>query len=350
MVNSNKNESMKNLFIGIDYSKKKFDVSLLEREKTEEIKHECFENTPEGCKAMLKWIQLCATVPMEEWLFCGEHTGLYGVLLTEFLLKKKFFVWIENPMQIKLSAGLKREKNDKVDSQEIARYAYRFQDRARCFQIQDKSLKSLQLLLSFRDRLMRNKHSILVAAQEIRAVLKRDTTARYIYEQTKRDVERLDKEIKDVESRMKEIIQASEELKVNYQLVTSIKGIGLINTVALMIHTDNFARFQNCRQLACYAGVVPFEKTSGSSIKSGSHISHLANIQIKTLLTQAARSAVLYNPELRQYYERKLKEGKLEQVVINNVRNKLLHHIFAIVQKKQPYQVNYINSLNKNVA
>ena len=155
---------MKNLFIGIDYSKKKFDVSLLERGKIEEIKHECFENTPEGCKAMLKWVQLCATVPMEEWLFCGEYTGLYGVLLTEFLLKKKFFVWIENLMQIKLSAGLKREKNDKVDSQEIARYAYRFQDMARCFQIQDKSLKSLQLLLSFRDRLMRNKHSILVAA------------------------------------------------------------------------------------------------------------------------------------------------------------------------------------------
>lgn len=140
---------------------------------------------------------------------------------------------------------------------------------------------------------------------------------------------------------MKEIIQASEELKVNYQLVTSIKGIALINAVALMIHTDNFTRFQNCRQLACYAGVVPFEKTSGSSIKSGSHISHLANIQIKTLLTQAARSAVLYNPELRQYYERKIKEGKLEQVVINNVRNKLLHRIFAIVQNKQTYQVKH---------
>jgi transposase len=197
---------------------------------------------------------------------------------------------------------------------------------------------------------MRNKHSILVAAQEIRAVLKRDTTARYIYEQTKRDVERLNKEIKDVESKMKDIIQASEELKVNYLLATSIKGIALINTVALMIHTDNFTRFQNCRQLACYAGVVPFEKTSGSSIKGGSHVSHLANIQIKTLLTQAARSAVLYNPELRQYYERKIKEGKLEQVVINNVRNKLLHRIFAIVQKKQPYQANYNNQLNKNAA
>lgn len=341
---------MKNLFIGIDYSKKKFDVSLLERDKMQEISHNSFENTPEGCKAMLKWIVFQTNVPSEEWLFCGEHTGLYGVLLTEFLVKRKYFVWMENPMQIKLSGGLKREKNDKVDSQEIARYAYRFQDKAKCFQVQDKSLKSLQLLLSFRDRLLRNKHSILVAAQEIRAVLKRDTTARYIYEQTKRDVERLNKEIKEVESRMKEIIHASEELKENYLLATSVKGIALINTVALMIHTDNFTRFQNCRQLSCYAGVAPFEKTSGSSIRSGSHVSHLANIQIKTLLTQAARSAIKYDTELRQYYERKIKEGKLDQVVINNVRNKLLHRIFAIVQKKQPYQENYINSLNKNAA
>lgn len=341
---------MKNLFIGIDYSKKKFDVSLLERDKMQEISHNSFENTPEGCKAMLKWIVFQTNVPSEEWLFCGEHTGLYGVLLTEFLVKRKYFVWIENPMQIKLSGGLKREKNDKVDSQEIAKYAYRFQDKAKCFQVQDKSLKSLQLLLSFRDRLLRNKHSILVAAQEIRSVLKRDTTARYIYEQTKRDVERLNKEIKEVESRMKEIIHSSEELKENYLLATSVKGIALINTVALMIHTDNFTRFQNCRQLSCYAGVAPFEKTSGSSIRSGSHVSHLANIQIKTLLTQAARSAIKYDPELRQYYERKIKEGKLDQVVINNVRNKLLHRIFAIVKKRQPYQENYINSLNKNVA
>lgn len=253
-------------------------------------------------------------------------------------------------MQIKLCSGFRREKNDKVDSQQIARYAYRFQDKAKCFKLPDKSLNSLQLLLAFRDRLMRNKHSLLVAAREIRAVLKRDTTARYIYEQTKKDVQRLDKEIKEVESKMKQIIHASEELKENYLLVTSIKGIALINTVALMIHTGNFSRFLNCRQLACYAGVAPFEKTSGSSTRSGSHVSHLANIQIKTFLTQAARSAIVYNPELKQYYQRKIKEGKSDPVVINNVRNKLLHRIVAIVQKKQPYRENYINSLNKSAA
>lgn len=341
---------MKNLFIGIDYSKKKFDVSLLERDKMQQIMHNSFDNTDEGCKAMLKWISSSTCFPREEWLFCGEHTGLYGVLLTEFLVKKKLFVWIENPMQIKLSMGLKREKNDKVDSQEIARYAYRFQDKAKCFQIRDKSLNSLQLLLAFRNRLQRNKHSILVAAQEMRAVLKRDSTARYIYEQTKKDVERLNREIKDVELKMKQIIDASEELKQNYLLASSVKGVALINTVALIIHTDNFTRFENCRQLACYAGVAPFEKTSGSSIRGRSHVSQLANIQIKTLLTQAARSAICHDAELRQYYQRKMKEGKQEQVVINNVRNKLIHRIFAIVKNKQPYQANYINTLNINAA
>ena len=181
---------MKDLFIGIDFSKKKFDVSLLERDNPQQVKHNSFDNTQDGSKMLLKWIKTQTNINSENWLFCGEHTGLYGIILTEYLVKKKYFVWIENPMQIKLSMGVKREKNDRIDSKEIALYAYRFQDKAQCFSLQDKSLKSLQLLLSFRNRLIHNKNAILVSAKEMRAVLSRNTTARYIYEQSQKDIER----------------------------------------------------------------------------------------------------------------------------------------------------------------
>jgi transposase len=155
----------------------------------------------------------------------------------------------------------------------------------------------------------------------------------------------LNKEIKEVEKKMLEIMEASTELKENYLLVTSIKGIALINTVAIMVHTSNFTRFDNPRQLACYAGVVPFGKSSGTSLNKPKRTSNLANRQIKTLLTQAARCAVRHDVKLRMYYHRKLQQGKDERLVINNVRNKLLHTVFAVVKNKQFYQTDYKNEI-----
>jgi transposase len=179
----------------------------------------------------------------------------------------------------------------------------------------------------------------------MRAVLQRDPTARYIYEQSARDIDRLNKEIKETEKRMKEIIDSSEALKENYRYATSIKGIAMINTVAIMIHTANFTCFNDARQLACYAGVVPFGKSSGTSLKSPRRISNLGNRQIKTLLTQAARCAVRHDANLKKYYHRKLKEGKNERLVINNVRNKLIQRIFAVVKNKTYYHVKYVNKI-----
>jgi hypothetical protein len=61
---------------------------------------------------------------------------LYSVCLSEFLIRKELFLWLENPLQIKLSSGIKREKNDRTDSREIALYACRYQDKARLYQLQ----------------------------------------------------------------------------------------------------------------------------------------------------------------------------------------------------------------------
>lgn len=116
-----------------------------------------------------------------------------------------------------------------------------------------------------------------------------------------------------------------------------------------MVITDNFTRFRTARQLACYCGVVPFEKSSGSSLDKGKHISHLADKRMKALLTQAARCAIIYDNNLKAYYLRKKKEGKKERGIINNVRNKLLHLVFAVVMKEQGYDENYSSGI-KNVA
>jgi transposase len=60
-----------------------------------------FENSKEGCIALLKRIKSLAKESGENRLFCGEHTGLYRVCSSEFLIKKDLYLRLENPLQIK---------------------------------------------------------------------------------------------------------------------------------------------------------------------------------------------------------------------------------------------------------
>ena len=149
---------------------------------------------------------------------------------------------------------------------------------------------------------------------------------------------------------MLEQVAHDRELQENYQLVSSIKGIALINTVAILVATQNFTRFENSRQFACYAGMAPFGKQSGTSINTKPKVSRLANKKIKTLLTQAVKCAIKYDSNIRLYYERKLAEGKDKWLITNNIRNKMIHRIFAIVRSKQAYQVEYRNQCDKSAA
>lgn len=332
----------KYLFIGIDFSKSKFDVTILKSIDQQDFVQATFENESKGFNNFLKWVSKQSDVVKQDWLFCGEHTGLYSRGLTEFIVKKNLFIWLENPLQIKCSWGIKRAKTDRIDSLEIARYALRFQDKATTCKPANKEIESLRLLLAYRGRLVKNKVSLEVAAKETRRVINRDSTSRFIFENSQRDIERIKKEIEVIETKMHETIMSSQ-LKQNYLLVVSIKGVGMITAIALIVHTDNFLAFETARQLACYCGVVPFEKSSGTSINGGNHISRLANKDIKVLLTQCARCAVQYDKELAAYYIRKIAQGKKDRLVINNVRNKLIHRIFAVVTSKIPYRENYLN-------
>jgi len=338
---------MKNkLFIGIDFSKTKFDVSVLENIGQKNFQQETFENSEEGYKSLLKWVAERFKIKRSDWQFCGEHTGLYSRGLSNFLHKKKLTIWLENPLRIKLCSGIKRAKTDRIDSLEIARYSVRYFDQKTDYKPESKEIEGLRLLSSYRDRLVKAKVAIHNSAKEIRSVISRDANSRFIFESSNADVSHIEKQIETVEARMLELVMNST-LRRNYQLIASIKGIGLITAVEILVCTDNFKAFENARQLACYSGCAPFPDESGT-IKKGNRISNLANKSLKTLLSNCARSAVQHDNFLRDYYRRKIAEGKLDRVVINNVRSKLIHRIFAVVKSGKPYQENYLNPLSKS--
>lgn len=113
----------------------------------------------------------------------------------------------------------------------------------------------------------------------------------------------------------------------------------MITAVAFLIYTQNFSAFDNGRQFACYSGVAPFEYSSGSSIHGKTKTSPLANRKMKALLSNCASVAVQHDPQLKMYYQRKVKQGKAKLSALNAVRAKLINRVFATVNRGTEYVV-----------
>ena len=145
------------------------------------------------------------------------------------------------------------------------------------------------------------------------------------------------KKIAELEKKIESVIEENMSVKHNYTLLKSVIGIGMINAALLLCTTDNFTRFETPRQYASYCGVAPFEHSSGTSVRGKTRTSRIANMEVKTHLTNAAVSAMSADPQLRQYYQRKLAEGKHKASIINAVRFKLIARCFAVVRRQIPF-------------
>ncbi|WP_461126902.1 hypothetical protein [Spirosoma aerophilum] len=55
-------------------------------------------------------------------------------------------------------------------------------------------------------------------------------------------------------------------------------------------------------------------------------------------------AAIRGKGELQDYYQRKVKEGKKKMLVLNAIRNKLIHRIYAVVERGEKYDKNYVKS------
>lgn len=328
------NEKLYTHFVGVDISKETIDVSVF-RKGQKNFHYHQFSNGIEGFKTMEKWLKKQSGFNYSKSLFCMEHTGIYTRQLYQFLLSCKTDVWLESSLQIKKSLGLNRGKNDKIDSKRIAEYAYRFTDKVNLEGIYAKNLQKLKDLLSSRDRLNKALKSIQVSIKEL---IKIDSEhGQLLMNLNLPAIEGIKQSIKEVEVSMEELIMSDERLKELFMLATSIPGVGSILTTKLLVYTHAFTKFENTRQLACYCGVAPFEYRSGTSIRGKTGVSKFANTDMKCTLHLAAISSIQHNPELKKYYERKVKEGKSKMSVINAVRNKILNRIVAVVKRGTPY-------------
>lgn len=334
---------MKKVFIGIDFSKTSFDVAVLKSTQSQEIYYNKFNNHEDGCLELIQWIKSLTKQHFSSWLFCGEFTGIYSITLIRYLNENNIDIWMEPGTQIKYSKGITRGKNDKIDAKNIALYAYRFQDKAKSFRLPLNIIEGIKDLMAYRERLIKIKKMLTISANELKRVKKEDMVSEYIFQESVKQILDCKEKIKQVELKLMLFIQQDALIKENFNFITSVKGVGMINAIMIIISTNNFTSITNPRKFACYSGVVPFEHRSGSSIRGKTRLSNIANKKLKSLLSQAAMNAIRFDPLIKNYYNRKLLEGKTHRLVLNNVRNKLVHRIFAVVKNKTYYTDMYNN-------
>lgn len=331
----------KTYFIGVDVSKNELDFAVVNSNKV--LFHLEVTNDKAGIDSFIKALKKQTGFDFENSLFCMEFTGIYNNILLNYLSSHKAFIWVENARQIKDSMGTIRGKTDKLDSILIAQYSYKNRENPRLWSPKRDIIQELDRLTAIRSRL---KNAIKML--ETPLVDSKDFIGKKAHKDTKNacqdSINALKKDVKNVEKQIDEIIKKDPELSHLFELITSVKGISKVTATEIIITTNEFKDIDDPKKFGAFAGCVPFERSSGKK-KGRPKVSSITNKKMKALLHMAAMSAIKYCKELKEYYERKVSEGKNKMLVINNVRNKLILRVFACVNKNQKYNENYTFSL-----
>jgi transposase len=318
-------------YVGIDVSKLTLDVFIWNTRT-----HRQFKNDQSGFILLVQWTEKQARQPLNSILFCFEHTGLYSLPLAVFLEEKRFPFAMIPPLEIKRSIGITRGKNDRVDSQRIAEYAYRFNDKISLTKLPAADIRKIQFLLVLRARLSICVSGYVATMNETLRTMNRGDLPELFLTYEKIIITQKE-EIKKLEKEIRAIIHGNSQLRTSFELITGIKGIGLVIACNLIVYTYNFTRFGNWRKFACYSGIAPFDHQSGTSVRGRTQVSSVANKQMKKMLHMAATCAIRTDAEMREYYRRRVAEGKSKMAVVNIVRNKIVARAFAVVKRGTPF-------------
>lgn len=326
---------MKNyqLFVGVDISKESLDCCLI-YSNSEQMQHLKVTNDAPGINSVLRFICKSKT-SLSEVLFCMEDTGVYGLPFCTILETREADYAVVPAIHIKRSKGLKRGKSDKADAKDIAQYAISHQHQMHLYRLPEPDMARLKLMLAEREKLTKAIKMFMATSESFDFMDKKLTAS--LRKHNSKTLSLLKRQLKELEAAILELVAHNEQMSRQAALLQSVPGIGPQTALQLICFTRCFSAFGNWRQLACYAGVAPFEYRSGSSIRGRTKVSPYAQKKLKSLLNMAALSAKKHDPELKHYFDRKVAEGKNRMLVVNAIRCKLLARAFAVINRQSPF-------------
>ncbi|GHS97886.1 hypothetical protein AGMMS50296_5180 [Alphaproteobacteria bacterium] len=108
----------------------------------------------------------------------------------------------------------------------------------------------------------------------------------------------VESQIKETEKLIEKIINFDEKLKKDFENLQTIPGIGKTTVLAILAEVEDGNKFANARQCAAFVGVVPYEKTSGTSVHSKPKITKGGNFVLRKALYFPEIAVLRHNKNL----------------------------------------------------
>ena len=386
-------------YCGIDVAKRKHSAMVL-NEKSEVVEQNfTFKNDRQGFDKLLHELEPYA----EQVLIALEATGHYWLSLYEVLTTAGYQVVVLNPLQVHAyqRSGIRKRKNDRIDSFWIADFArisnpqatpqqatehLQLRDLSRFrFHLTENMGNCKRKIISILDRVFPEYEKLFsnvfltssrqllahaVTAQEfadfdlgeltallssasrgrfgqekaeaLQAAARQSIGIHFLADSVRVQMRCLLEQIDLLEAQRQEVDLMLEYLMQQIpQYITSIPGIGLATGAAILGEIRDVNRFESPEKLVAYAGIDATVYQSGEFEALETHMSKRGSPYLRHALWQAASMAVMYDPQLKNYYQTKKAEGKHHGTVIGAVCRKLVARIYIILKENRPYEVRY---------
>lgn len=318
--------------LGIDIAKLKFNVCLFN--PSGKFKHKVSPNTSAGFVQLLEWL---AKQGVQRVHACMEATGTYGGALAPFLHQASHTVSVVNPAAIKALAQsrLSRTNTDRVDAELIARFCLAQEPSA--WMPPPVGVQELQALV-------RRLESLI----EMRVMEENRLSSGIAVDVVRESVEELlahlNGQIKRTEKLIRDHINSHPGLKRQSELLDPSPGIAATTAALLLAEITDVNQYRTARQVAAYAGLVPRERQSGTSVRGRTRLSKIGNARLRRALYFPAVTALRCSPFFQTWAEGLQKRGKSKMSVICAVMRKLVHVAYGVLKSGKEFDPEWAKS------
>jgi transposase len=315
--------------LGIDVAKATLAVALWDEQGRWQTGQ--FTNQAAGFEALLRWLQPRTGAEVH---ICLEATGRYSRGVAHFLHAQGYGVSVINPAHTphyrKLCGG--RHKSDASDAKLLAQFCASQQPAP--WAPPPAHHERLQELTRHLDSLKREQTRTRnqLAAGPVTDWVERDLQAH---------LDSLRQRIADLEQQIEAAAHQDPDQAHQMQLLTSIPGVGILTAARFLAEVPDFRRFAQAGDLAAYAGLVPTQHDSGSSVHKQPKLSKAGNAHLRNAFYMPALSAMRCNPLIRRFVERLAAKGKPKMAIVAAVMHKLLRLTYGVLKTDRPFDPNY---------
>lgn len=324
-------------FIGIDIASESFVATVVQAPDKVVLAAREFDNHPDGVEAFASWLQKHNIGP-ELSVVCMEATGVYGETVAYLLSAQGWWLAVQPPLEVKRAFHPVGHKNDAIDSRQIAEYAARYQDRLRQFTPQTKLLEQIKVLLNLREQYVKQRTAHKNGLQALKRKFVRTPLAEQMHQES---ILQLDKNIRTLQNEIEALLKQDSDLHLKASLLISIPGVGYLLAAQILLSMASLDDPLNPRVLAAHIGICPYEKRSGKSVHKKATTRKYGPSQLRKLLYLGAMSLRSHHQEIGHYFMRLQAAGKPKQLILNNISNKLVKIMCAVLRQQQPYIPGY---------